>query len=451
MKNIAIKEIILILCWTGCLISINSNQNDFFYLISNSNNSYLNLFVYYNAIRFIIPFLLFIFFFISFFFIKKKNLFTIFFILYGLWQVIISFISEKNITNLDDYQLILCLIVSLLILNETYQIDKLYKKIFIITLIFINLIGIYFTTFFFLELNENNTISYLYSSKTLAPETQTLFQSTPRVTGFSRLLLLISYYLFFIMYYLKNNLKYIIYIILFLTNIMIYICQSRGAFIGELLIIIYYIILFKDKIIKKIFKIFIIFILPIVFFELTNYFFYHSDKENYHSDKENKNNYSYLSYLQNNNRIMNNQSSSGRLEIWSNCFNIVKEKKIIFGVGPQADRKLLNEYLFKNKGKTFEVYENNSSNALIYSYLSGGIISLSLLLLIYFLTIKELFKSIFINKLYDTKDPVTHFSINTLFFLIIRSIFENSFSLFGIDFCFFSLCYFFLVKKNLKN
>jgi hypothetical protein len=443
MKNIAIKEIILILCWIGCLISINSNQNDFLYLISNSNNFFLNLFVYYNAIRFIIPFFLFIFFFISFIFIKK-NLFTIFFILYGFWQIIISGVSKKNITNLDDYQLILCLIVSLLILYEACKIDKLYKKIFIITLTFISLIGIYFAISFFLELNKINTIGYLYNSKTLAPETETLFQSTPRVTGLSRLLLLISYYLFFIMYYLKKNLKYIIYIILFLTNIMIYICQSRGAFIGELLIIIYYIILFKDKVKTKILKIFIIFILPIFFFELANYFYKYFDKEN-------NNNYSYSSYLKNNNRIMNNHSSSGRLEIWNNCLDIIKQKKLIFGEGPQSDRKLLSQYLLKNKEKNFLVYENNSSNALIYSYLCGGIISLSLLLLIYLLTIKELFKSIFINKLYDTKDPLTNFSIITLFFLIIRSIFENSFSLFGIDFCFFSLCYFFLEKKNLKN
>jgi hypothetical protein len=148
---------------------------------------------------------------------------------------------------------------------------------------------------------------------------------------------------------------------------------------------------------------------------------------------------------------MNNHSSSGRLEIWNNCLDIIKQKKLIFGEGPQSDRKLLSQYLLKNKEKNFQVYENNSSNALIYSYLCGGIISLSLLLLIYLLTIKELFKSIFINKLYDTEDPLTNFSIITLFFLIIRSIFENSFSLFGIDFCFFSLCYFFLKKKNLKT
>jgi O-antigen ligase len=68
-------------------------------------------------------------------------------------------------------------------------------------------------------------------------------------------------------------------------------------------------------------------------------------------------------------RLATNTSTSGRIEIWKTSLKIIKEKKIILGYGPQADRLLLS----KHQGKTIlnnriPIYDNNSSNALIYSY-----------------------------------------------------------------------------------
>jgi len=441
MKNITIKELIITFFWAGCLLSINSNQNDFLYLLNNFKNI-SNLFVYYNAARFIFPFIIFTCVILWFVTKKKNNLFVILFLTYSTWQIVILNVNNKYSNNLDDYQLIVCLISSLLILYTTYKNNKLNNILFMIIMIFISVIGVYFTVLFISELSINNKITYLYNSETLKPDSLTFSQTTPKVTGFSRLLLLISYLLFFILFYAKHNFKYILYIVIFLINLFIYTLQSRGTLVGELILIIYYILLFKDKVITKIVKVFFLFLLPIIIFELSAYYV---NKKNDLISKKSSNLENYKIF----NRILNNHSSSGRLAIWNNSFNIIKENKIIFGIGPQADRKLISEYLLKNNKKEDIIYGNNASNALIYSYLCGGLINLSLLLFIYFLAIKELFKSIIVNKLqYYSKDPLVNFSIITLIFMITRSIFENGFSLFGIDFCFFCFSYFFLAKKN---
>jgi hypothetical protein len=93
------------------------------------------------------------------------------------------------------------------------------------------------------------------------------------------------------------------------------------------------------------------------------------------------------------------------------------------------------------------VYENNSSNAIIYSYLCGGIISLSFLFFIYFLIFKKIVVNLFLkNTLHN--NVVINFSTITLIFLTIRTFFENGYAIFGVDFCLCCLCYFMLTKSE---
>lgn len=446
MRNITIKKITITFFWIGCLIAINSNHHDALNLLNNISGTY-SLFTYFNALRFISPFIIFLFMILWFFTGKKKNFFVITFLLYSFWQIIVLNIFDQYSANLDDYFLIICLISSLLTLFAAYEEDKFYEILFITIIIFISLISIYFSILFIFELLNNNKIIYLYSSKTLAPESSTLFQATPKVTGLSRLILIISYYLFFVVYNMKHNFKYIVYATLFFLNLFIYSMQSRGAFVGEFVIIFYYILFLKDKIIIKIAKVFFIFIFPILFFEYAKIELVKPELAKPELLKK-KNLIESIKEI----RILNNNTTSGRTVIWQNSFNIIKEKKIFFGVGPQGDRKLLSEYLAKNSNnKLDEIYGTNSSNALLYSYLSGGLVCIGLLLYIYFLIIKELFNGLIVNKLQSKKNILINFSIVTILFLIIRSIFENGFSLFGIDFSFLALCYFILSKKNLEK
>ena len=141
--------------------------------------------------------------------------------------------------------------------------------------------------------------------------------------------------------------------------------------------------------------------------------------------------------------------SSGRLMIWNYSINVIKNNKIIFGEGPQADRRLLVREENKKKEK-IHFWENNASNALIYSYLCGGIISLFFFMLIYFLIFKELILNIKKTKFNDNP-IIVQFSFTLILFLISRSLFENSFAVFGIDYCLITVSYFILKQYNSKK
>ena len=124
--------------------------------------------------------------------------------------------------------------------------------------------------------------------------------------------------------------------------------------------------------------------------------------------------------------------SSGRIEIWKKSINHLIEEKKIFGYGPQGDR-----YLLTLLAKTFldSVWGNNSSNAIIYSSISGGVIGLISILLIYvslFVVFLKCLIKIFMHKTEDLY-LISYFSIYC--YIIMRSFFENGFAVFGIDFC----------------
>jgi len=142
--------------------------------------------------------------------------------------------------------------------------------------------------------------------------------------------------------------------------------------------------------------------------------------------------------------------------IWRNLLNITISKKILFGYGPQSDRILLSEY-YKNN-YTQHGYENdllfgtNSSNAIIYSFLCGGVIGLLLLLNIYYLVFKKIFNFYLYQKSKTIKLKFfDYFFITTLCFLFLRSIFENSFGLFGIDFCLLCLSFYIFSNNKIKS
>ena len=136
--------------------------------------------------------------------------------------------------------------------------------------------------------------------------------------------------------------------------------------------------------------------------------------------------------------------SSGRIEIWKKSTNVIIKEKKILGFGPQGDRyvltKLAENYLEAS-------WSNNSSNAIIYSIVSGGIIGLILILLIYFslfLVFLKSIKIIFINKINDST-LIGNFAV--FCYLMMRSFFENSFAVFGVDFCIVITVYYVINSK----
>ena len=206
---------------------------------------------------------------------------------------------------------------------------------------------------------------------------------------------------------------------------------------------------YKEKVRKKILTLIVLIVLPIVTFHLfvkiKSNFFVGGIKEITASTENQE------KLRKHQERLTSNYSTSGRTEIWRNILLIAIEEKIIIGKGPQADRYLLTNYIDKNKKIiNFLVYENNASNAILYSYLCAGIFGLFAIIFIYANFIKIIYKNVFVKKNFFKNNILHNFSIVTLSYLLIRSIFENSFSLFSVDFIFLILCYFIISERDDK-
>jgi hypothetical protein len=463
-QNLKNFEKVLIFFWFFCLLSINSTTEHYyrFFLAERA----LTIFDYLNFIRFLAPFLILpvlsIYYFIYLNFNKKINLFFLFFSLNFLWQILIFILSTRNLKQIDLFQLIASSLSAILIL-ELFE-NKKIKILFYIILFYISLICLYLTFPLVKEFFFDYSKAYLYQTETLQPNKEIFNQPIPRITGLGRMYLLLLFLFFFIKEKLSGIKKYLICVILFLLNILIYSLQSRGVFIGWFTLLFYYFFYFDDKLSKKAITTLILFILPIISYESIKFYKSYDylvieDKKNYGLTNNNElyklrffyqifNNKFKISILDNR-IIYKSDSSSGRIDLWKKSIDIIKEKKIIFGRGPQTDRRLIPEYM--NQLNQGSYIENNSSNAIIYTYLCGGIFSTILLIMIYSMICKVLYRNIFNNKSSPIKDPFINFSIVTLIYLSLRSVFENGYSVFGFDYCLCILCYYFLCKVNVQK
>ena len=436
-------ENFLLIFWVGFLLSINSKISDLY----SSNINYLHIIIIF--LRVIIPVLVFsiLIFFLK---IKKLNLFILSYLIYGLWQLVIYRPDEKYlIDNLERYHLIISMIGVLLIIHVTeyFKFKNLILKILYSSILFITIISFYFTFFIVLELINNEKVFYLYFNHTLVTEGKHLLQVYPRITGISRMLGLVLLFIFSLFICKKRNISIYNFFFastIFIISFLIYGMQSKGSYISILLLLFYYIFFFKDQIRRKIFILLIILVAPIICFESIVKIKIALVKE-----------YNVKSRFLSNNSIFVNDRfmedyTTGRIEIWKRAFEKIKEKKIILGYGPQADRFLLESLNFDPKIPR-HFYDANASNGVIYSYLCAGIVGLFFITTIYLLIFYEIYKSIFKNKAFIKKNSYVIFSILTLTFLTLRTVYENGYTLFGVDFLFTAICYFILRKFNLEK
>ena len=117
-------------------------------------------------------------------------------------------------------------------------------------------------------------------------------------------------------------------------------------------------------------------------------------------------------------------------------FKKILRKNLVTGYGPQADRQLMdNKSNISEASAILGPFGFNASNGIIYSLICSGIIGLicfivvnliilfkSLKILIYYIKIKNL-----------NSHPILATSILSVLFLQFRSLFENSFSVYGVD------------------
>jgi O-antigen ligase len=271
------------------------------------------------------------------------------------------------------------------------------------------------------------------------------------------MMVLILYFVF-CFYTIKK--KFFLLFILITINYFIYASQTRGSFIGVLLLYLIYIFFFKEEKKKKLLIVVATFILPIILYETTliaKKYLYKNTTIVIEQGKGNRILYPPSINLKREINSYKNTDiedlSTGRSIIWSRAFKIINENKNFIGYGPQADRILLNKDKLKINPQERHFWDNNVSNGMLYSFLCGGIIGLILFMLIYLLIFYEIYKSIFIKKIYHKNNNyIVNFSIVTLLFLSIRSFFENSYAVFGIDSFFICITYSILYRfNNYKN
>ena len=120
-----------------------------------------------------------------------------------------------------------------------------------------------------------------------------------------------------------------------------------------------------------------------------------------------------------------------RIDTWKVILK--NSEKPLAGYGSQADK-----YLTKNLPKHTQL----AANSFIYAYACAGMIGIISLIIIYYNIIKLLLRTIFLIKSRSKFNGLKLFYFVILCFLIFRSIFENSFVVWGIDFVLLVNCYF---------
>jgi len=446
-------ENILLVLWLIALLTLNLNIYSLYNFDTEDMFSSKNIILLANYIRYFAPLLLLPILIYKNFSIKK-DIFINLFLFYGLWQLFVYLLLNKKIENFDNFLIIINLVFVLLVFNlgnlSNYK-NFLHKSLFII-IFFISIIACFFIFKLLVEFLSKPEMLYLYSSQSLEAEKLTLFQNNPRITGISRMCVVLLFFFFYFQnkYKSSQKVKYFFFLILFFLSFMIFAMQSRGGIIGVVLLLSIYFFFIKDILKKKVFFFLIIIVLPIFSWEIIKtYKINHLKQEkNYNQDE--------IKVIPGNRYTSpikvgeKDDVSSGRLLIWKRSFELILKEKIILGLGPQADRRFLIEENFKDDPSIY-FWQNNSSNALIYSFLCGGILGLFLIICIYGVVIFQILKTFFISNSLNNCSYVVKFSATTLIFLVIRSMFENSFALFSVDFCLCCLCYFILQKNNVSK
>ena len=152
-----------------------------------------------------------------------------------------------------------------------------------------------------------------------------------------------------------------------------------------------------------------------------------------------------------NNRLFQNKTTTGRLVLWKDAIKFFDKKKF-FGYGVQGDRIVISK-INKLQNGNANPYGNNVSNGAVYSFVSGGYLAFIIFLMFYLFNLKLGIN--FLKRIISSKklDPIVQYSVIIIFFFSVRSIFENSYAVFSIDFLLFLLAinitYNYL--KNIKN
>ena len=464
-KNI---EYLLFLLFIGIWASIGSDPYNFLYLFEDSGKTAkliadISLKDFINLLRAIFPYFSLL---ISLIILIRYKLFFnhssfVYFLLFiQIIQIISTYFSkntivsefETSIDHIGRYHWIISSLATIFIFMISNKIKNFNKEnFFYVSIFFLFFIVIFFSSRIIYDFYDPIINTPIYNINIWRESGYFLNHQIPRVTGLSRSILVILIIILFLRYRLNSFFKYLRYFFLIILGSLIFLFQSKFSVIFIFIIYLFYIFNSKTKI-KNFLKILILFSLQILlFFAVTNFKFYIKDIENNKSiqnidtikkiekkknkyirdvrdNKGGRAEYIYKTFI-NKKKYKKEKLDqivfSGRVKLWSDTVNFVKNRPFL-GYGSMSDRILLN----KKRLNVFDTI-NPVSNAYLYAAVSGGIFCL--LTLIFFLIST---KKIFFNILSFRNDLNFSQQVGTLLFfmLILRSLIENSFMIFGIDF-----------------
>ena len=397
----------------------------------------------FNALRFSIPFILsIIMIVISLIIFRSNNIITNLLYLFFLFMIIPFFLYDRNITFMELYFFILSMgcisYFNILLYLKKYH---LIQKTLILSILISSLSAFFLIM---LKIEDINLFSANYYNLSKF-EDSFLGYYFPRITGISRSIAILS--LMCLFFFLKNN-KKLYLIITILLNFFIWKFQSRGTIIAYGFSALFIITFFNDFKIKFIFKnIFLFFFLPV----LLSMFVISPQNESIFDDmkkkitssnqiKEKENDKTQIiqgktKIIQDKTKIIQEEirllkkfpviqdkTGSGRVVLWEEGLKNFKYK---MGHGIQADRHLLTEN---------PKFGTNISNAYLYSLLSGGYGSLIILVLLICIFTFQIINIFLLKKKKLKKiNKYKTLSYTIISFFLLRSMIENSFTVFGTD------------------
>jgi len=468
-KNIKINSVIIIL-YSLIFLSINSTAYDIFFFF----NSKFSFVTAINCIRSILPFIIILFFLflISYnYFLKKKkltlNIIIIFFSIFILLQIIGYLLNPKNYQNLYEYKLIFQTYENTNLINSFIFFDQNYYLLSLFSvLLFYSIITSYYQSFkvdyllivsvLLLSIYNIPIASLAYKNFLLTenfstyatgitdPSTIFFNGPVPRSTGAARSMLII--YIFvntFLFYkYNKNNNKLLFINIILGT--LIWSFQSRIILALKIVVDVLSLFFLNKKLVKKITLFLFITLIPIIIHNVIIFSKNEISRTAYLTElkkfRELKNWNTSDNLILRQNRIIQN-NTSGRTKIWHEIL-LTSKNSLVFGYGSQGDRWYINR---NDPGL------NNASSSLFYSLICGGVMGVTIYILITISTIRILL-IYYIKNILRTKETIfSRISLFIIISLLLRSIVENSFMFFGVDNMLFLSSYLILnhqIKKN---
>ena len=309
-----------------------------------------------------------------------------------------------------------------LVTFNTANIKNKFNNFFFLQFVIITIVTL-FSLSQFLSFFINFSLPDLYSLKI---ENSFYNQNS---NGLSRVLLIISLFIF-----LMNKKNKYFYLSCLIVNTIIILLQSKLVLFSLFSFTLLKIFWEKNIIKEKMKDVFFILLIPLLITFFISTINVSKDGPKMRLITQTKSDIGSSS----SNQILDLAIFSGlktRIDTWKVILK--NSEKPLAGYGSQADK-----YLTRNLPKHTQL----AANSFIYAYACAGMIGIISLIIIYYNIIKLLLRTIFLIKSRSKFNGLKLFYFAILCFLIFRSIFENSFVVWGVDFVLMINCYF-----GLKN